>query len=277
MRVAGIVHTPAATSSSRHSAPRTSPERPVVSTRNSNASLTTGRARDPRTAATADATPRCGRAGMCRVRCCWRPSTRSMRPHGLLVRYSIATAHSITRPMRWSNRRAVVGRSCQMCRSVSTHVGAAHLRHRLPADVGEGEAGDAGHPVAAVLGVAPAGAHLVPDALGGGGEGRGGGGALLGHGVAAGAGELAVGEGLGAGLLERDEGKAAEADLAPPAVDGEPLHPAAAARRLDLQVQALAVAVAAGPGDAVYEVGRQGVLGMPPARFRLLLLFCVQQ
>ncbi len=58
MRDAGIAHTPAAASTSRHSAPRTSPERPAVSTRNSNASFTTARAPEPRTAATAAATSR---------------------------------------------------------------------------------------------------------------------------------------------------------------------------------------------------------------------------
>ena len=41
------------------------PQRPAVSTRNSNASLRAGIARDPRTAATAAATSRCGSARIC--------------------------------------------------------------------------------------------------------------------------------------------------------------------------------------------------------------------
>ena len=123
------------------------------------------------------------------------------------------------------------------------HVGAGHFADRQPADVGEGEAGQARQPVAGVALVAPAGAHLVPDALGGVGEREHAlEAALLGERVASGAGKPAVGERLGAGFLKRDEREAAESEFASSAADGESLNPASGAGRLDFEVEAVAVA-----------------------------------
>ena len=62
VREAGMVQTPWFRSISVHAAPRASPERVAVSTRNSKASFTTGRAFDARTS--------------CRS---WRPQTPSSR------------------------------------------------------------------------------------------------------------------------------------------------------------------------------------------------------
>ena len=63
--------------------------------------------------------------------------------------------------------------------------------------------------------------------------------------------EPAVGKGLGAGVLERDEREAAEAEFAAPAADDELLDPAAGAGWLDIEVQAVAIAVPPGLGDGV--------------------------
>ena len=76
------------------------------------------------------------------------------------------------------------------------------------------------------------------------------------------AGELAVGEGERAGLLERDEREAAEPEFAAASADGDPLDPTPAAGRLDVEVQALAVAIPAGRGDGADEGGREGVFGL---------------
>ena len=83
--------------------------------------------------------------------------------------------------------------------------------------------------------------------------------------VAARAGELAVGERPLAGLGQRDEGEAAEAEHARLAADHEPLHPAARPGGVDVQVQAVAVGVAAGLADVAAEGGREGLVGMASA------------
>ena len=93
MRGAGMVHTRSSMSISSHRAPRTSPERAVVSTRNSNTSLTIGRADEARTAATAAATFSCGSARMCLTMAFCGPRTGPSRSHGLSARYCIAMAH----------------------------------------------------------------------------------------------------------------------------------------------------------------------------------------
>ena len=64
VRGAGMVHTPSFRSISVQTAPRTSPVRVALSTRNSNASFTTGRAFDARTISIADDTSPCGNARM---------------------------------------------------------------------------------------------------------------------------------------------------------------------------------------------------------------------
>ena len=105
---------------SAHRAPRTSPDRADVSTRNSNASLTAVVAPEAHTVRIAAATSAWGNARMCCTRSCWGPSTGPRRSHGLSVRNSNAMAQSITELMRWRTRRAVAGRTCQMRRSVSS-------------------------------------------------------------------------------------------------------------------------------------------------------------
>ena len=93
-------------------------------------------------------------------------------------------------------------------------VGARHVADGHPADVREREPGEARLPVLGVPRVAPAGPEVVPDPLGGLGEGgHAAGAALLGERIASGAGELAVGEGDLTGLLERDEREAAESEF----------------------------------------------------------------
>ena len=121
MRLAGIIQTLAGRSVSSHLAPRTSPDRAAVSTRNSNASLTAGVAPEPHILPIAPATSPCGTARMCSTTlCCW-PRTGPSRPQGLSPRYSMATAQSITalspgnegQPPGWSARAScTVGRGC---------------------------------------------------------------------------------------------------------------------------------------------------------------------
>ena len=165
--------------------------------------------------------------------------------------------------MRSRTRRAVAGRTCQTGRSVSITSALVTSETGSCANAREREPRHARHPILAVLRIAPAGLHLGPDLLGGGGEGRRAlETALLGERVATGAGELAVGEGERAGLLERDEREAAEPEFAAASADGDPLDPTPAAGRLDVEVQALAVAIPAGRGDGADEGGREGVFGL---------------
>ena len=118
-----------------------------------------------------------------------------------------------------------------------------------------------------MLRVAPAGSLLVEYARGGLGQRRHGlGAALAGERVSAGASELAVGEGRGPGLLERDEWEAAETELAAVPAHDEPLDPVLAAGRVDLKVQAVAVAVASGVGDVAHEHGRECVFRVSPVQ-----------
>ena len=148
MRGAGMVHRPAAPSISVQAALRTSPERVAVSTRNSKASFTIGRALDAPTASIADATSRCGKARMCCTTSCWGPRTGSIRSHGLSIRNSIATAHSKTARMRWRSRRAVSAFACQMGARISSTLalvtsdtGIFPMRGRVSGNTG------GGHPI----------------------------------------------------------------------------------------------------------------------------------
>ena len=116
-------------------------------------------------------------------------------------------------------------------------IGARDLRNRLLTQRREGVARQTREPIAAVLGMAPAGLQLGPDPFGGLGRrwaflGT----AFLGERVPAGAGGPAV----GAGLLERDDWEAADAEFA--AADGDSLNPAAAAGGLNVRIQAGVVA-----------------------------------
>ena len=56
--------------------------------------------------------------------------------------------------------------------------------------------------------------------------------------------------------------EAAETERAGLAVHDEPLHPTPRPGRLDVEVQYVAVAVAAGPGDGTAEGGRERLGGM---------------
>ena len=144
------------------------------------------------------------------------------------------------------------------------HVGARHVTDGNLADVREREPRETRLPVVGVPRTAPAGPHVGPDPFGGVGErGPAPGAALVGEGIASGAGELAVGERLLAGFLERDERETAESEFAASAADGDPLHPASAARRPDIEVQAMSIAVASGLGDVSDEGGGEGVFGLP--------------
>ena len=86
MRPAGTVHAAASRSTSDQRAARAAPERAAVSTMNSNASLTTGRAEVARIAASAAATSACGSARMCRMTFFCLPSTGPSRSQGLSAR-----------------------------------------------------------------------------------------------------------------------------------------------------------------------------------------------
>ena len=142
------------------------------------------------------------------------------------------------------------------------HVGAGDRGDGHPADAREGVPLKAVPPRPDLLGVLPAGPLLL-DHSGGrvGKDGHALGAAPLDERVSTLAGELAVGHGLLAGLGERDEGDGAEAEFAAPAADDEALDPAAGARRLDVEVQAVA-------GDVVPrrcgsdQRGGEGVVGM---------------
>ena len=204
-------------------------------------------------------------AGMCFTRSCCGPSTVPMRSQGLSVRSCMAMAQSMTALMRWRTRRAVSGRTCQMRRSVASTSALVTSHTGMRPMTREHVARQARQPVAGVLGIAPAAMLVGPDPLGGLGEGGHAPGALLlGQWVAAAACDLAFGDRQGARFLERDEREGAEAQLAPPAADDQPLDPAPRAARLDLQVEAVAVAVAPGACDVADEGRRERVFGMPP-------------
>ena len=102
--------------------------------------------------------------------------------------------------------------------------------------------------------------HLLGRLGEGGHAGRG---AFVPQRVAARAGELAVGERPLAGFGQRDEREAAEAEHARLAADHEPLHPTSRPGRVDVQVQAVAISVAAGLADVAAEGDREGLVGMP--------------
>ena len=90
--------------------------------------------------------------------------------------------------------------------------------------------------------------------------------ALLRQGIAPLAGQLPIGESLLPGFLQRDQGESAEPELGTTATDGEALHPTPAARGPNIEIEALAVAVASGLADIAHEGGHEGVFGMLAAR-----------
>ena len=195
MRVDGMAHTPAVRSISAHSAPRTSPERAAVNTRNSNASFTAGIACDARTALSADATSVCGTARKCctTVRC--DPSTAADALAGVVgpILHHHGPLHY--RPDTLAHTTRGLGPDVPDGREDRKQVGAGHVGDRHPADAGKHVPLHARLPFAGVLRIAPSRPLVVPHALGGVRERGHPGAALGGQRVAAGAGELAVGEG----------------------------------------------------------------------------------
>ena len=210
MRVAGMVHTRPDVSISAHSAPRTSPHRAAVSTRNSKASLTTGAAPDSRTAFTA--------AGTSLVR--QRPHVLHGRPLRSEDRPDAVTGVVVPQLHRhgpFQNRADTLAHPPGSLRLLVPdgredlqNVGAGHFRHQSPPDPREGVGFQTADPGALVSGVAPSGLFLFQHARRSGGKGRRDlGAALLGQWVAALAGDLAVGQRLGARLGEWDQRGAA--------------------------------------------------------------------
>ena len=134
-----------------------------------------------------------------------------------------------------------------------------------------------GSPLRGVLGVAPAGAVQRQDLRGSLLEGRHSPCvAALGEGITAGPGELAVAQGYVPRFGQRDDGAAADPERPGRAADDEPLHPAPRARGIDLQIQAIAVAVAPGLRHGSDERGGESVVRVPAAGFgasRLLLVY----
>ena len=114
IRWADSVHTRPGTSISSHVASLASADRAAVSTRNSNASLTTGAAPDARTVSMAAATSLWGSASRCVTMLFCGPSAGRTRSQGLSCRMSNAMAHSITERMRWRTARAVSALVCQI-------------------------------------------------------------------------------------------------------------------------------------------------------------------
>ena len=84
----------------------------------------------------------------------------------------------------------------------------------------------------------------------------------LGQRVAAGARDLAVGQRELPRIGQRYERVAAEAECAGLATDHEPLHPTPGSGSLDVQVEAITVAVPPGLGDGAAQRSRQGTVGM---------------
>ena len=99
---------------------------------------------------------------------------------------------------------------------------------------------------------------------------------LLGQEVATVTGQLPVRERLLARFLQRNQGVSAEPELGSAAADREALDPPPATRGPDIEIEAVAVAIAPGLAHVADEDGRESVLGMPAARlaFRRSLREC---
>ena len=89
--------------------------------------------------------------------------------------------------------------------------------------------------------------------------------AALGEGVTVGPGELAVTQGYVTRFGQRHDGAAAEPERAGGAADDEPLQPAPRARGIDVQIQAIAIAVAPGLRNGSDERGGERVVRVPAA------------
>ncbi len=146
------------------------------------------------------------------------------------------------------------------------HVGRRYLGDHSRADVRMGVGLKPRLPIPRSLRVAPAGT-VERNHLGGGFRERGHAPRKvpLSEWVSTRPGELPVHERLFARLGQRHDRAAAEPEGPGPASDHEPLFPAAGARGVDEQIQAVAVAVAPGLGDGSDKGGRKRLVGMPPA------------
>ena len=148
------------------------------------------------------------------------------------------------------------------------HVGRGHLGDGERAKMRMRVLLQRGSPLRGVLGVAPAGAVQRQDLRGSLLERRYAPCvAALGEGVAAGPRELAVGQGHVTRLGQRHDVVAAEPERPGGAADHEPLHPAPCARWIDVQIQAVAVAVAPGLRHGADERAGERVVGVPAAGF----------
>ena len=115
VRDPGTLQTPASSSISSHSVPRTSPDRAAVKTMNSNESRTPSPAVDPRTVARALATLPCGGDLKCRDCLPFLGSAAVIAwPAGLSARWPWAMAQRITAPIRCRTRPAVTAFSLQI-------------------------------------------------------------------------------------------------------------------------------------------------------------------
>ena len=157
------------------------------------------------------------------------------------------------------------------------HVGRGHLGHGERAKMRMCVLLQRSSPLRGVLGVAPAGAVQRQDLRGSLFEGRHAPCvAALGEGITAGPRELAVAQGYVPRFGQRDDGAAAEPERPGGAADDEPLYPTPRAGGVDLQIQAVAVAVAPGLRHGSDERGGESIVRMPAAGFgasRLLLVY----
>ena len=122
-------------------------------------------------------------------------------------------------------------------------------------------------PLGSVLGIAPGRPAHLDDLLGGLGEDRDGGFpelfhslAFLGQRVPSLADEAVVLGRQFPGFGQGHGGIAAQPDVVALSTDGDPLHPPPGPGGHDLEVQAVAVGIHAGPGDGADEDGREGLL-----------------
>ena len=137
------------------------------------------------------------------------------------------------------------------------HIGGVDIRHRAFAQTGIDIGAQGRLPLCAVLCIAPGRAMQVDDRRGRSFKGR--------HfdlpqhlcRVAAGACNLAVGKRLLTRFRQRHQRNAAQPERPLPTPDHQPLLPTPGARRIDPEVQTVAVAVPTRRGDLAYEDRRQ--------------------
>ena len=104
-----------------------------------------------------------------------------------------------------------------------------------------------GDPLRRMFVVAPASLMLLKDLLGGCGEGRNWNLVfeLLGDWVAAFTGHLTIAPGFLTRFAQRDQANAAQTNIAPPALDDCPQHPAPSTRRINDEVETVSIGITA--------------------------------